>query len=307
MPELSRLHPLFASQLGLVTRRQLLDGGMTQRSIERWLARGVLVRMFDGVYRHAASPLHEHQLLLAGLLACRGLAGASHRQALGLWNIPLKLPPHPELSVVREAAPRLSGIVVHRSRDLHPDHLTRCRGVVVTTPARTLVDAGQVLDWWDVESCLESMLRARLVTLEQVQAALALHGKRGRRGVGVLRRVLRERALDERPADSALESTFARLCRDAGLPELELHPEVVVDGMALHPDFRFVGTKVFVELDGWSYHGDRQAFERDRQRDQLLTAAGNTVLRFTWRQVIHQPWRVVATLRRVLAGGVLGK
>ena len=44
-----------------------------------------------------------------------------------------------------------------------------------------------------------------------------------------------------------------------------------------------------------------RSLERDRRRDQQLTAAGWRVVRFTWRQVVDEPDVVVATLRSLLA------
>jgi very-short-patch-repair endonuclease len=56
--------------------------------------------------------------------------------------------------------------------------------------------------------------------------------------------------------------------------------------------------KLIVEIDGFAYHGDRDAFERDRQRLNILTAAGWTVLRFTWRQIHDDPAAVVAQIKQ---------
>jgi very-short-patch-repair endonuclease len=39
--------------------------------------------------------------------------------------------------------------------------------------------------------------------------------------------------------------------------------------------------KVIVELDSWTHHGDREAFERDRARDSITTAAGFRTVRLT--------------------------
>ena len=41
--------------------------------------------------------------------------------------------------------------------------------------------------------------------------------------------------------------------------------------------------RLIVELDGFATHGTRRAFERDRERDRRLTAAGRRVIRLTWR------------------------
>ena len=42
-----------------------------------------------------------------------------------------------------------------------------------------------------------------------------------------------------------------------------------------------VATTAVIEVDGFSYHGDRDSFELDRARDQFFHAAGLTVFRFT--------------------------
>ncbi|MGH2888051.1 MAG: DUF559 domain-containing protein [Solirubrobacteraceae bacterium] len=59
--------------------------------------------------------------------------------------------------------------------------------------------------------------------------------------------------------------------------------------------------RVVVEVDGFATHGTRAAFERDRRRDQILLAAGYTVIRVTWRQLVEQPLAFVARLAQALA------
>ena len=44
----------------------------------------------------------------------------------------------------------------------------------------------------------------------------------------------------------------------------------------------------------------RAAFERDRERDQHLTLAGYTVVRFTYHQVTQTPEAVAHRIRRLL-------
>jgi len=59
--------------------------------------------------------------------------------------------------------------------------------------------------------------------------------------------------------------------------------------------------RLIVETDGRDVHTTRQAFERDRERDQRLMLASWRVVRFTWRQLTREPERVAATLRALLA------
>src|SRR4051812_2179709 len=83
---------------------------------------------------------------------------------------------------------------------------------------------------------------------------------------------------------SPLEEAFLKLCDD----------EPIVNGIieGLEVDFHWPERRLVVETDGHEHHGSRAAFERDRARDQHLTAAGWTVVRFTYRQVLEDPDRV---------------
>lgn len=42
-----------------------------------------------------------------------------------------------------------------------------------------------------------------------------------------------------------------------------------------------------VEVDGWRYHRDRVAFNRDRQKDRYLASLGGDVLRFSGDEILH--------------------
>jgi very-short-patch-repair endonuclease len=56
-----------------------------------------------------------------------------------------------------------------------------------------------------------------------------------------------------------------------------------------------------VEVDGWRYHGTREAFERDRRKDGALQVAGYRVLRVTWRRLTQEPYSLSAQLGALLA------
>jgi very-short-patch-repair endonuclease len=73
------------------------------------------------------------------------------------------------------------------------------------------------------------------------------------------------------------------------------------DGIAYKADFIWRKHKLIAETDGRDVHTTRKAFEHDRLRDQRLTLAGYTVVRFTWRQVKRDPRGVAETLRGLLA------
>jgi very-short-patch-repair endonuclease len=65
----------------------------------------------------------------------------------------------------------------------------------------------------------------------------------------------------------------------------------------LEVDFFFPARSLVVEVDGHRFHRTREAFERDRERDAILAAAGFPVLRFTHRQLTERPREVAAAVR----------
>lgn len=61
-------------------------------------------------------------------------------------------------------------------------------------------------------------------------------------------------------------------------------------------DFLWRERRLIVETDGYRYHRGRAAFEHDHSRQARLIAAGFTVMRFTWRQVVEMPNEVIAAI-----------
>jgi very-short-patch-repair endonuclease len=86
------------------------------------------------------------------------------------------------------------------------------------------------------------------------------------------------------------------LIRAAGLPAPTT--DALIAGFTA--DFVWPDQRLIVELDGYPFHRDRPAFERDHQRDIVHRNAGYDVLRFTGRQLEEEPFLVIATLARAL-------
>jgi very-short-patch-repair endonuclease len=178
-------------------------------------------------------------------------------------------------------------------------------GIPVTNPLRTLLDLGAVLPAWMVNDAIDSALAKRLVTLPGLETTVLAHGKKGRRGVGVLRKLVNERC-DSNP-DSVLESRMMRLCRAHDLP-LPRFQYVIRHGKAFvaKVDFAYPEIKLAIELDGYEKHSSFDAFQHDRTRQNDLVELGWTVLRFTWNDVVDRPEKVATRIRRVLGAGKRG-
>jgi very-short-patch-repair endonuclease len=252
---------LAARQCGVVTTSQLAAAGIGERAVAHRVQRGWLTRLHRGVYR--VGPIAAPwQREMAAVLATNGIL--SHHSAAAVWGI---TPPHPgDVHVIARGRSR-PGVRVHRAASLRA---TAHHGLPLTTPARTLDD-------------LEPMLSARDYdrALEEAQ----------------VRGLVPKRPGDEpRFTRSAAERRLLALVRAAKLP-------VPLTNTRLHGwevDALWPQHKLVLEVDGYRYHGNRAAFERDRRKDAALTAAGYRVVRITWRRLVDEPHVIVALLARLL-------
>ncbi len=85
-------------------------------------------------------------------------------------------------------------------------------------------------------------------------------------------------------------------CERFGLPG----PEVNAFVCGREVDALFAAERLIVELDGWRFHQDRQAFERDRARDADALAVGVATVRITWERMTGSPDEEAARLRVIL-------
>ncbi len=133
---------LASRQHGVVSRIQLVEIGFEPRAIDRRVEAGRLHPVHRGVYLvgHRAAPPYGREM--AAVLACGQGAVASHRSAAHLWA----LLPYPagfqriEITVPDRDPGNKPGIRVHPTARFDRRDIRTCRGIPVTTPARTLLD-----------------------------------------------------------------------------------------------------------------------------------------------------------------------
>ncbi|MFE6038249.1 endonuclease domain-containing protein [Streptomyces sp. NPDC056452] len=199
---------------------------------------------------------------------------------------------------------RRPGTRVHRLPLDAADRTVR-RGLITTSAARTVGDLIRRLPRNEAVAAADSALATRtvrgvqrppLVHMAALRAELATH----RRGAVRARTWL---PLTDARSGSPAE-TVARLhLHDAGL-----HPETQAalrkpSGRTLHPDFFFRSHGLVVEVEGYAFHGTREAHAVDLRRFNELQACPEVrrVLRFTAAEVFRHPDRVVAQIRAALA------
>lgn len=281
--DLVRLDALATAQHGVISREQ---SGLSHSSWYRAIASGQLDQLHPSVVRLRGTPDTPEQRIIAAVLAVGPGALASHRSAAHLWGIPR--PDDDPVDVIiagRRRLPSLSGVVIHRPKDLRRLVPQRRSAIACTNILRTILDLGAV-DPAAVGDAVGHALTNGLSTLGAFESTVIQHSEHGRAGIVALREAVAEWAIDRKPTDSTLERTMHRLVTRYHLPAVEFHP--VICGYEV--DFRVCDTPIILECDGWTYHGLQQAtFERDRERDADLAAAGWIVLRFTYRAITTRP------------------
>jgi Protein of unknown function (DUF559) len=99
------------------------------------------------------------------------------------------------------------------------------------------------------------------------------------------------------PTRSELEDAFQDLSARFDLPPAQVNAHVA----GYEVDALFPVERVIVELDGYEFHGDRDAFESDRERDATTLAAGFETVRITWERMKRTPAQEAARLHAILA------
>lgn len=270
---------LAARQHGVVERAQLLSLGVLPGAIDRRAAAGRLIRLHRGVYAVGHARLRPEGFRLAALLACGPGAALSHRSAAAFEDLLRDSRRKTDVTVApgTNTGRHLPQIIVHRAV-LDDNDISEREGVLVTSPARTLLDLAATEPRRLVTRALDQSLVLGLYDHLEVDRLL----RSGRRGAGVLRRVLEERHPDAHRARSELESIAIEKVESRGLPRPEVN--AWLPDVGLEVDLLWRSLRLVVELDGRRYHWHRKA--RDAERDRILGAAGFAVQRYGWGEVV---------------------
>ena len=292
---------LASSQHGVFSLQELLGLGLQRRAAQQRAAAGRLHRVHHGVYSLTPPQLlSRHGRWMAAVLACGPGAVLSHRSAAALHGLRATDRANAEVTVPGRATRKRAGIDIHRSTTLTPADTTKLNGIPTTTVARTQFDLAEVVNRRAVERAYDQAEILESFDLSALERQIQRN--RHRLGAGLVRAVLDEHYVGSTATWSKFEEAFLKLTRDAGLPDPEVAVWVVPDERepALRVDFLWRKQRLIVETDGHRTHRTRQAFERDRRRDQRLMLAGWRFIRVTWRQLTRQPRQVAAMLEALL-------
>jgi hypothetical protein len=282
---------LAARQSGNVARQQLLTLGLGTHAINARLGNGSFASRYHGVYALAPARQDPQALIAAAALAGGPQAVASHASAAFLWGFEPRYQPPPEI-ILTKGDRRPRHIRTHRCPSLQPRDITRQRGVPTTTPARTTLDLTPRLTKKALTRLVNDARRdgyLRLSALAEILQRNAYHP-----GTKLLTPFV-ENA--HNPTSSPFEDDFLAFIDKYGLPKPEIN--FPFNGRKLDAFFPEHG--LIVELDGWDYHNNRDAFENDRERDADHLDHGLITIRITKARLERAPDDEAARLLRILS------
>jgi hypothetical protein len=283
---------LGAEQWSVLSTEELRACGLSREMISTRVRRAHLHRLYRGVYAVGHSNVPIEGRILAAVKACGGGAVASHYSAAIVWEIVERADRVLEVTV-RDTTPRVhTGVVVHRTQSLAARDRRCHKGIPVTAPARTVLDLASCLPFRAARRAARQALSNRLLSMRELVEIVDRLARRP--GVRMLRRIIAE---GPTPTRSLLEDVVLDLILAAGLERPDVNAPLVISGRRMIPDFRWPQRHLIVEADGRRWHDDPLAREDDAQRQALLEANGERVVRITWEQAVRRRSETIARLR----------
>lgn len=252
---------------GIASRSQLAAVGATSPELSGAVRDGALVRLRRGMYAlpSVRGPACE-AARMGGRLSCLSAA-----RSYGWWG-GMDARTHVRVSPsASRIGQRTSATVVHWTES------EWCPDVWRVSQADCLRSVVRCADEETAIAVLDTALSSGALRMLDLPGIFAGEPRRSR-----------ATALLARPgSDSGVESIARQRLTAAGHA---VEQQIAVSGVG-RVDLRIDGW-LFIEIDGYEYHGSRDAFERDRLRDLGLAMRGGGRLRFSARQVLNE-WDAV--------------
>jgi hypothetical protein len=184
------------------TAQDAYETGRTHSALKHAVAKGVLQRLGRNIYIEGSDPPLPIERAIGTVLAVNGVASGTLAGLLwGLDSVELR---GQVVTIPTNRSTRLASV---RRADIPKSQIVKVAGISCTNGLQTMIDLASALDDLHWEQALESALRRRLVTIDEVNDVRDVRGARR------LRRVLALRPPDAPPTESLLETLMVQLIR----------------------------------------------------------------------------------------------
>lgn len=290
------LHDLARLQHWVIGYRQMVAAGLSIPRIDAMVARGKLIPVHRGVYKLGPGPLTDRGMLAAAILASTPSSLISQESAVGLYGLARLRTKPVHVTIEGNGSRTRRGIIVHRSRLIHPDDRASRDRLPVTSISRTLVDiAGG--DRSFLRRTVDEAEKEGLLFARDVLAAC--DRANGKRGITYLRALIADLTATP-PTIDEMERRFAWLCNDH-FPQ-HLQPDFNAPFGRWKLDAYWPRYQLAVELDSVAHHSHRTQIRRDLAKNLDLADAGIDLIRLGWVEINQEAKRTATMLHRRLEG-----
>lgn len=285
---------LAGSQGGHITWAQLVACGLSPNQIGRRRQTDGWCRVLPRVYRlGGVSDSIESRLDAVNLWMGNDgyFCSSTAARLLRLDGIPRSGP----ITVARtSASPTPSWLQVRR---LAPNDRPKVRlvgGRRLPLVERILLEVAADVPLADAGLALDDALRRRITSIRRLEAFI--ESSPHRKGIRVLRSLLRTRDLRDEEVRSKFETRMLAILRRLDTPVTADH-EVFVVGERFFLDFFIPEVRLGIECHSIKWHLGEEAFKKDLRRHRLIASLGIEVLFFSWDEVSSNPERVEDEIR----------
>lgn len=294
-----RVAAIAEAQLGVISRQQLRDSGLSDTGIAKAVARGSLHPVFHSVFGVGHGPLSVNARLLAGTIACGSGSVVSHGTAAWLLGLREWKPLDVNVIAPVERGRKIRGV----RRRFVPlpgvDEIEVLEGVPTTNASRTIVDNAGILTRMAMADLIEEAATHGMLDVPRIDAIL--DGPPRRNARRLLRQLEPWRRYKPRiHIRSRMEAKLLPLLTQSGLPIPATNAALRIGEDRFEIDFLWRRQKVVVETDGGQTHDNPRAGARDSRRNRALLRGGYRVRRIGWEELRDSPDAVMAELRALL-------
>lgn len=290
-----------ARQRGAFRRQQALAAGHRRSTIDNKVRSGEWKVLHPGVYCHRSMP-QTWELEMSAAILWAYPAAASCGAAARLHGLPGFEDADVELMTTNRRVSSRCGITVHHTNRLPHDQIIVVSGLRATSIERTLLDLCGFAPRRRAAIALDHALHTGLTTIGDLDFSLFLTARRGRNGCGVLREMVKARAvLDEYP-NSPLETVIFEMFNESTLPMPELQLSLYDErgGLIARPDFVYPEQRLVIEGHSRLFHTGHEFEEADRIRHERLRGSAHEVMYVSWSDATRYRESTVRTIEKKL-------
>jgi len=273
---------------GVIAGADARAAGLSKYQVHRRRTMGRWRSVRRDVMVVVGAPPTWRQSVRATVIAAGDGIVASHSTVARLYDVPIDEGADPTDAVIEVLGPlgrgvRLDGVVGHRTGHLPSIDITTRAGIPCTTPTRLVLDLSGRLDDDALGRLIDELIRRRLIDLEVLRARSRLLRPAPGYSPKRLERVLALRPPRHDPGESVLEARIMAIIQRHGFPAPVQQLCVVIGRHSYRLDFGYPDQRVYLEGDGFGYHGTAADLDRDARRRNDLVVDGWRPLTFTWR------------------------